>query len=149
MWGIENDLNHQPFASTLQMQWRNREIFRGGGQSQFFRFFPGVKSLFPIFSRRNFSFSRRKFPFWQTRKSFAGSKSVKVKTKKQNKKSRQLFSLIFTFLIFPLLFNFFKLFTNFHPSFFQFSSFSSTFPIFLPSIASFFPISRCCCCQNH
>ena len=82
--------------------------------SHFYKFFPGVI----------LAFSRWKFPFW----------------------SPQLFSVIFylRFLIFLLPFYFFQIFPNFHPYFFHFSSFSSTFPISsLPHFSrSFAKISR-------
>ena len=119
------------------VQGRNRDIFLG-----FSWFFPDMKSLFPIFSRHDFSL-------------FLVEISILVdhekvysfpESEKQKRKGPQFFfSVIFhcIFLIFHLSFWFLKIFLNFYPSFFHFSLCSSTFPIFLPFfLASFFLISH-------
>ena len=69
-------------------QGRNREIFQGGG----------AKSLFPIFSRRDFSFFPLEISILVDPESFSGF--LKAKSKKK-KKSPQFFLVLFplTFLI--------------------------------------------------
>ena len=87
------------------------------GQSHFSRFFPGVKSLFPIFSRRDFSLFPLKISILVDPKKV--SLVLRVKSKKTKQKQKQKSSAFS--VIFHLTFFF---------SFFHSSSFSSTFPIF-------------------
>ena len=83
-------------------QWRNRKKFSAGG---------GAKSLFPIFSRRDFRF-------------FPVETSILVDPLKVSV-VLSFFTFFFTlkFLIFLLYFFIFSIFPHFPPSLFYFSSF--------------------------
>ena len=95
-------------------------------QSHYSRFFPGVRSLFPIFSLRDFSL----FPVKIT--IFTGSKSEK---KKQQQQQQQQISSAFFSQFSPYISHFPPSFSNCSHFFlvfillFPFFSFSSTFPI--------------------